>query len=999
MDLLIERYAKAGDPDDCGHELAGSRKAGKFDKGNTCAAGGGGRKEAKSRGMKAQEWGRGRRPTDADLPEQYRGILDQEDLDSMNEKQFHEMVRLADESVANKSKYLPDVEELMALAKMGESVRGQYEYGGRFLRAAFESKGFGGDVAESIAKVWQAANSIFSARTGWKIHTAAATALTHLWLENGMPTRADGVEGKYKIKEIIDAVRKHKKANGAYAHPFDRTKRRKIMELLWNAPDVNGRIRELIKADKWGKTVNFGEAWTKAGSVPIDAWMGALLKPDAIFPKKSAHTLGEMMDYTSPGSGKTPKTVAKTLENIRSFRQDVMSNAAKYHAYKLAVGKAAEQLGWEPRQVQETVWAAAMGIGMLRAAGVKSPDLVNTFTHEMAKESWDMKGVFNDQEYFAGLLRDADDKPTLKALQRWARGAEKGRKHLQGEVRLSPQERRAAARAVERLPAAEKQTIVGRKVYKPGEGGKAVPMLNEKGEPIEWRNKAKAPTEKDIATAKKKQAQDRDKHKEAARKNRKKAVKARAAAWKKNPKLRQKWEQERDRRIAERAARMRRRAGLRRFMAGDSGDCGHDPDGDFSLNNVCQTLHGNIRHHEKHAGLYNMNSRFKSRLERRLWEVHNALEDNPDDPQLQNEEREITDTLHTMARVGRSRYDIEHRNMKKMDFIKDAYRRLKMVHDAGESMDVHSRKRINAAAEGLKRAYGQMARGEDASQAISHVAGLLHLAHRNTHENRHHGELGEVKNNVRDLSTSMYKERPKPSHFSLPLTHSRPRSGRPFVSRFQGYFREGGVNISDDNGILTGNQVAVILADQHGNRLANRGHGVSPGYMKNKWIVSEKFVLMKLPIWLVSPYKWVSPKDPSHSSGPIIVDANKRGSKLRLGSFGSSLDVMIIDGKHRYYQARRAGKKEIEAYVGDKVVDLVREIIDRYGPGRQLFADAVEGYYEDPDIVTQAALIKAGGDAGLRDNQIYKLMDNFHHGVIFDLASGTFRESEHISSR
>jgi hypothetical protein len=40
------RFAKAGDADDCGHELADRPKAGKFAPGNTCAAGGGGEEES-----------------------------------------------------------------------------------------------------------------------------------------------------------------------------------------------------------------------------------------------------------------------------------------------------------------------------------------------------------------------------------------------------------------------------------------------------------------------------------------------------------------------------------------------------------------------------------------------------------------------------------------------------------------------------------------------------------------------------------------------------------------------------------------------------------------------------------------------------------------------------------------------------------------------------------------------------------------------------------------
>ena len=213
------------------------------------------------------------------------------------------------------------------------------------------------------------------------------------------------------------------------------------------------------------------------------------------------------------------------------------------------------------------------------------------------------------------------------------------------------------------------------------------------------------------------------------------------------------------------------------------------------------------------------------------------------------------------------------------------------------------------------------------------------------------------------------------------------------VSRFRGYFREGGIDVPAQDDMLTRKDVDFILADQHG----NRKEGITPRYMCRRWVSSREFMLMEIPLWAVNPYKFIEEDDPTYSEGPLIIDVNKRKPRPLLGSFGASPSLFILDGKHRYYELRRAGETHVQAYVGDLAVPILDDLVERFGPLREAFGEAVRDFYADPSPVTQAYLIKSAEDAGLSEAQTYQLIDNFYHGWVFDLASGEFQKSDDVT--
>src|ERR1700735_2165299 len=117
---------------------------------------------------------------------------------------------------------------------------------------------------------------------------------------------------------------------------------------------------------------------------------------------------------------------------------------------------------------------------------------------------------------------------------------------------------------------------------------------------------------------------------------------------------------------------------------------------------------------------------------------------------------------------------------------------------------------------------------------------------------------------------------------------------------------------------MSADQVAQLLASQHFNKKAN----LTAEYLKDKWISSDKFVFMQVPINSVTPATEVEPDAKTTSSGPIIVDKNKTGYGRYKGNFGPAADIIILDGKHRHAQAKAEGNKTIDAMVGIQAVPI-----------------------------------------------------------------------------
>ena len=117
-------------------------------------------------------------------------------------------------------------------------------------------------------------------------------------------------------------------------------------------------------------------------------------------------------------------------------------------------------------------------------------------------------------------------------------------------------------------------------------------------------------------------------------------------------------------------------------------------------------------------------------------------------------------------------------------------------------------------------------------------------------------------------------------------------------------------------------QVAQILSDQYYNLRKDAQD------LADYWIGSDVFYLDTIPIDSVAPVTLVEDAK-SMSEGPIIVDININNVgriQSEFGTHGVPPDVIILDGKHRWFAAKDRGDKTIDAYVGN----LARGYIDKF---------------------------------------------------------------------
>lgn len=87
-------------------------------------------------------------------------------------------------------------------------------------------------------------------------------------------------------------------------------------------------------------------------------------------------------------------------------------------------------------------------------------------------------------------------------------------------------------------------------------------------------------------------------------------------------------------------------------------------------------------------------------------------------------------------------------------------------------------------------------------------------------------------------------------------------------------------------------------------------------------VISENFQLMEIPVNCVQPIggRYLSH---SYSIGPIVVDVNRDLSSelLYQNKLGS---VIVIEGKHRWLDAKHRGDRTIHAWVGDLAIKELR---------------------------------------------------------------------------
>lgn len=136
-------------------------------------------------------------------------------------------------------------------------------------------------------------------------------------------------------------------------------------------------------------------------------------------------------------------------------------------------------------------------------------------------------------------------------------------------------------------------------------------------------------------------------------------------------------------------------------------------------------------------------------------------------------------------------------------------------------------------------------------------------------------------------------------------------------------------DMADMAGGATRREVAELLADQPG----NREHGKDVDYMESRWVWSPEFVPMLVPTAAVHPVKIASGRTRSRSVGPIVIDINHRGAK-QIDANNVKTDfvppVVIIDGQHRWNDARIDGVKYMHAIVGTLALPEIHTAMIRH---------------------------------------------------------------------
>lgn len=162
-------------------------------------------------------------------------------------------------------------------------------------------------------------------------------------------------------------------------------------------------------------------------------------------------------------------------------------------------------------------------------------------------------------------------------------------------------------------------------------------------------------------------------------------------------------------------------------------------------------------------------------------------------------------------------------------------------------------------------------------------------------------------------------------------------------SRFD--FHEGSDDIPSTKKSLTAEDVGKILASQY-KKVTKKGYITSPEKEISKWVTSDKFILVRnIPLWSLRVYADIKDSDHSHSTGPIIIDRFKGSEDHRFGAFGSLETSAVVDGKHRVADALEAGKETLDAYVGNDIKEELLNHIREFSSKRDRFVDALSNYY------------------------------------------------------
>lgn len=144
---------------------------------------------------------------------------------------------------------------------------------------------------------------------------------------------------------------------------------------------------------------------------------------------------------------------------------------------------------------------------------------------------------------------------------------------------------------------------------------------------------------------------------------------------------------------------------------------------------------------------------------------------------------------------------------------------------------------------------------------------------------------------------------------------------------------------------LSREDVARVLAEQPGN------HGKDAEYLSEKWVVSDRFTLTTVHVFLPDLGVTAGKSGESQSSGPIIVDKNIQQVARVEGSFGAAPDFLVLDGQNRVVAARRRGPRTIlQAFVGDKILGVLRRKDDAFADRYKDLQGTIDEFLNTPSM-------------------------------------------------
>lgn len=141
----------------------------------------------------------------------------------------------------------------------------------------------------------------------------------------------------------------------------------------------------------------------------------------------------------------------------------------------------------------------------------------------------------------------------------------------------------------------------------------------------------------------------------------------------------------------------------------------------------------------------------------------------------------------------------------------------------------------------------------------------------------------------------------------------------------EAYHRKSGHrDMTDLAGGAERHQIVRLLAAQAG----NAEKGKTPEYLEKRWVRSPEFVPMILPVEILHPVRVPPPGESgTRSVGPIVVEINFRNVFMRENRRFTDFvpRTVIIDGQHRWNEAKLAGEKFIHAIVGTLAVPILNK--------------------------------------------------------------------------